>query len=138
MYKCSGKGSAAKRTAWKWFSLYIRLRDSLKTTGSADYCKCITCGRVVPFEQIDAGHAIAGRTAGILFDETITHGQCIDCNRNHGGEYQAYKRILIEQHGPEWYELKLQARRGAAPLTDFALRLIADVYRDKYNQLKKA
>jgi hypothetical protein len=136
-YKTSGKGSAAKRTAWSWFSKYIRLRDCLKTTGSPDYCKCITCGRVVSADQIDAGHAIPGRTNGILFDESIVFGQCRDCNRNKGGAELMFKKILIEKHGQNWYDIKLQARRGASFLTDDALRLISDHYRQKYKELLK-
>ena len=137
MHRCSGKGSPAKRTAWKWFSLYIRLRDCLKTTGGTDYCKCATCGVVVPFEKIDAGHAIPGRTAGILFDDEITRGQCTTCNRTHGGEYQAFKTVLIAEHGEAWYDMKLKARRGAGSFAEFELRAIADKYRLKCKELEK-
>jgi len=136
-YKRTGKESSAKKTAWKWFSKYIRLRDCLKTTGSPDYCKCITCGRVVPYEDIDAGHAIPGRTDGILFDESIVFGQCRLCNQGGDGEKQAFKRVLVEEHGEEWYDEKVRRRKTAMPLTDESCRLIANHYRLAFHALEK-
>ena len=135
-YKIKNKGSSAKQTAWKNFSDFIRLRDCLKTTGSADYCKCVTCGRIVPYEQIQAGHAIAGRTNGILFDEEIVRGQCVDCNCNGGGETQAFKRVLVEEHGETWYQLKVQARKNSAFLTDDQYRLISKYFLKKRKDLQ--
>lgn len=136
MRKIQNEGSPAKRTAWRWFSKYIRLRDALATTGSPDYCKCITCDEVKPSDQIEAGHMIPGRTNGILFDETIVFGQCKTCNGPNGGEKQAYRLKMVERHGQDWYELKVSARKGAVQLTDFDYRQIADEYRKKYNKLK--
>lgn len=44
--------SCSKATAWKWFSLYIRLRDA-----SLDgYVRCCTCSSIKHFKQIQAGH----------------------------------------------------------------------------------
>ena len=134
--KLSHKSSGPKATAWSWFSKYIRLRDALATTGSPDSCRCITCGIVWPIDQIDAGHAIPGRTGGILFDETIVFGQCHPCNREGNGERQAFKKVLVEMHGLEWYEIKEQARKTCTKLGDFECKLISDEYRKKYNELR--
>jgi hypothetical protein len=125
----------AKRKAWKAFSDYIRLRDSLKTTGGPDYCKCITCGKVVPYEQIQCGHAIGGRTNGILFDEELCNGQCRSCNVDHGGEYQMFKYKLIQEHGEAWWAVKEQVKRATTKYTEFDYELIAKKYREKKNVL---
>ena len=135
--KLRNQALGPKKTAWDWFSKYIRLRDSLATTGDASRCICITCDIEWPSEQIDAGHMIPGRTGGILFDETIVFGQCRRCNREGNGERQAFKRVMVERNGIEWYELKEQARRTPTKLGDFECRLIAEEYRTKYNALKK-
>ena len=95
-----------KSTAWNWFSKYIRLRDCLETTGNKDYCKCITCGRIKHVSEIQAGHGIGGRGNGILFDEEVTHGQCVYCNWHLKGNYEMYITVLIEKRGAEWYEQK--------------------------------
>ncbi|MFA6079705.1 MAG: recombination protein NinG [Candidatus Omnitrophota bacterium] len=134
--KLSNKSSGPKATAWKWFSLYIRLRDALATTGSPEYCRCITCDVVKPSKDIQAGHMIPGRTGGILFDESIVFGQCSTCNEEGNGERQAFKRVMVERNGIEWYEMKEQARHTATKLGDFECKLIADEYRKKYKALK--
>lgn len=133
--RLSNKSSGPKATAWKWFSLYIRLRDALATTGDPDYCNCITCGERWPFALTDAGHMLPGRTGGILFDESIVFGQCRRCNREGNGERQAFKRIMVERNGLEWYEMKEQARRSNTKMGDFECKLIADEYRNKYKAL---
>ena len=137
MRKIRNAATGKKATAWRNFSAYIRARDALATTGTLDYCKCITCGRVVPIEQIDAGHAIGSRRNGVLFDETIVFGQCRTCNREGGGQYEKYKSVLVERNGIEWYESKERARREPVELTDEALTLISKLYLDKYKELTK-
>ncbi len=137
MRRVRNAATGKKATAWKNFSAYIRARDSMATTGTLEYCKCITCGQVKPIDQIDAGHMIGGRKNGILFDETITHGQCIACNREGGGQYEAYKRIMIERNGLDWYEGKERQKREVVELTDEALVLISKLYLQKYKELTK-
>lgn len=137
MRRIKNAATGKKATAWRNFSAYIRARDALATTGTLEYCKCITCGKVVPISQIDAGHMIGGRKNGILFDETITHGQCIACNREGGGQYEAYKRIMIERNGVAWYESKERQKREVVELTDEALVLISKLYLQKYKELTK-
>jgi len=58
--------ASAKDSAWNAFSYYIRIRDSLATTGNIYQCVCITCnerGDSEPkdFKHIQAGHAVGGR-----------------------------------------------------------------------------
>ena len=137
MRKITNNATGKKKTAWVNFSRYIRARDALATTGSLEYCKCITCGKVVPIEQIDAGHAIGSRRNGILFDESIVFGQCQKCNREGGGQYAMFKAILVERHGIEWYESKERAKREPVELTDDALVLISKHYLAKYKELLK-
>lgn len=136
MYKTSGKGSAAKKTAWKNFARYIRLRDCLKTTGTTVWCICVTCGKRVCSPYLEAGHAIGQRTNGILFDESIVRGQCSVCN-GHDGETQAFKAILVSEHGEAWYDFKVAARNSGTFYTDDDYRRISKEYRKKYNELKR-
>lgn len=135
MHRIRNKATGPKATAWKNFSKYIRARDCLATTGSFEYCKCITCGRVVPYEQIEAGHMIPGRTGGILFDETIVFGQCRTCNRDNNGEKEAFRRIMVERNGMEWYETKEARKREVCQTGDAGYRLISKHYLAKFNEL---
>ena len=61
------------------FSMYIRLRDS-KEFGFK-YFRCISCGRVLPFEQADCGHYISRTNMALRFSEDNCSAQCRSCNR---------------------------------------------------------
>lgn len=138
MYKIKNPATGAKATAWKWFARYIKLRDALATTGTIERCRCITCGQVFDITQTDAGHMIPGRSAGILFDEEIVNGQCTNCNRIGGGEKQAYKRIMVEKYGIEWYEEKERARKRPVKTGEHGYKMIADYYRVKCHELENS
>jgi len=87
---------------------------------------------------MDSGHLLPGRTGGILFDESMVFAQCRECNRQGNGEKQAFKMVMVERNGLEWYESKEKARKTNTKLGDFECALLADHYRKKYNSLKKA
>jgi len=134
-HKIRRQATGSKATAWSWFAKYIKLRDALATLDSHDEALCITCKMIHPISDMDAGHMLPGRTGGILFDESIVFAQCRACNRDGNGERQAFKRLMIERNGEEWYALKEQARKTPTPLGSFECSLIADTYRKKYKEL---
>ena len=136
MHKTTKKKSAAHNTCWNNFSRYIRLRDAINTTGTMEYARCITCGAVLPVEDLHAGHMIPGRTNGILFDETMVFAQCYECNVDGGGEKQMFKQVMVARHGEAWYDLKMQARKTPVKLTDDVLRLMNDEWLAKIKRLK--
>jgi len=101
-----------KDEVWKVFSEYIRKRDCLLTTGSLQYGECITCDETKPFNQLQAGHFIAGRHNGNLFSERGVHAQCESCNRFHGGRPLEYRRQIIKLYGEGVdEELEAEARQ---------------------------
>lgn len=136
MHKLAGKKSSAHNTCWKNFSRYIRLRDAIATTGSLTHAKCITCGTIHPIEDMDAGHMIPRRTNGILFDESMVFAQCTKCNRQGGGEEQAFRIIMVQRNGQDWYDMKVQARSTPTKLTDFDLKAMNAEYLAKIKKLK--
>ena len=137
-YKIKKSSNPKKETAWKWFSKYIRLRDSLATTGDIYFFKCITCGEVKPFNEMDAGHGIPGRMNSILFNEDLTNGQCRTCNREGKGEFQMYKHVLIERHGQDKWDFWQSIKKKAVKYTDQDLEAISDLYRQKTNELLRS
>ncbi len=96
-----------KNAAWRYFSKYIRLRDCLKTTGTLEYGKCFTCGKLVSLNMSDAGHFISRRFNATLFDETNVHLQCRFCNRFLNGNLLEYRRQLVKMYG-EGYDIQLE------------------------------
>ena len=96
-----GSLSAAKEATWKAFSLYIRTRDCLATTGIPDRGVCCTCGRVYEFRALHAGHFIPQRRNANLFDERGVHAQCYGCNCMGSGQGAAYEEYMLEHYGQD-------------------------------------
>lgn len=57
------------------FALYIRLRDAMPN----GYIRCISCGRIKPFEEVDCGHFHSRIHMATRFDEDNCHGECHYC-----------------------------------------------------------
>jgi hypothetical protein len=91
--------STPKTKAWDAFSLYIRTRDCLLTTGCPDWGLCITCGKRYHIKLLQAGHFIPGRHLSNLFSEKGTHAQCYNCNINLKGNTLEYRRKIVEMYG---------------------------------------
>ena len=89
----------AKAKAWKAFSRYIRLKYSKQ-----GICECVTCGKVAPWTDMQAGHGIPGRGNSILFVEEAVRPQCVGCNMFAGGAPHKFVRLLIEWYGLDGYD----------------------------------
>ncbi len=76
----------------KWFSLYIRLRDS--ATNSGGQCRCFTCGAVDHYKDMDVGHFIPRGKKPTRFNPENAKAQCRKCNRLNSGEVDKFARIL--------------------------------------------
>ena len=130
----------AKAKAWKAFSRYIRLRDSLATTGTLTECVCATCGKRLPTffvnrqtNYIQAGHAIDGRGKNILFDEEAVYGQCQVCNVVFNGRLPEYTLLMEAKYGKEYWAEKIAFARKPAKMS---WRIPAlDEIREKYTAL---
>lgn len=97
------------READKYFSKYVRLRDS-KHYESGWYGKCITCskyGLIVSDEGKfakgwDAGHFVTRGNKVVRFDERNVNLQCaFRCNKMRSGEPVKYRIALREKYGDE-------------------------------------
>ena len=94
-----------KDKCWSQFSIYIRTRDCLLTTGCAAFGFCITCGKRYHFKLLQAGHFIPGRHLNNLFSEKGTHAQCYNCNINLKGNTLEYRRRIIKMYGEGFDEV---------------------------------
>lgn len=123
--------SKTKDKAWKEFSRFIRTRDAIRTTGDTDNCICITCGKLVPFKQIQAGHYIAGRTNALLFDEDIVFGQCSACNIwKHGEQLEFHYALKKLGYTDEELERMHQLKYKTIKYTADDYEQIAQQYKD--------
>ena len=81
------------------FSLYIRMRDSREFGYRA--FRCISCGNVKPFEQMDCGHFVSRNAMAIRWNEQNCNGECAMCNRFHGDHLLGYRKNLIIKLGTD-------------------------------------
>lgn len=99
------KLKSLKKRVWAIFSRYIRLRDCKFTTKTLTHGKCITCDTKLSFNELQAGHFIAGRHNANLFSEEGCHAQCKTCNILKGGNTLVYRRKIIELYGDGYDEV---------------------------------
>jgi hypothetical protein len=129
----------AKAKANKWFSLFIRTRDALITTGTLTRCLCVTCGRMYPIKQhggLQAGHFIQGRHPSVLFDERNCHAQCYGCNVMKKGNMVKYYKFMLENYGQEVIDELEALDRQVKPMKVYMYLEIADTYKKKLKELE--
>ena len=123
------------KTADKWFSKFIRIRDADKD----GIIRCISCGQPVYWTKADAGHFIKKlkKYKSLWFNEKNVNGQCTNCNWLLQGNDINYAIGLEKKYGRGIIEELEIAKRNTIHLGQFELKLIAEHYRQRFNELKK-
>lgn len=85
------------------FSKYIRLRDSRMY--SFKCCKCISCGRILPYDHFDCGHYYSRMKMSVRFDERNANAECKACNRFSSDHLIGYRDNLIKKIGQREFDL---------------------------------
>lgn len=100
-------------------SLYIRQ----KYADPNGYVKCVSCGSVDIWKNMDCGHFVPkSRGASIRYVEENCHPECPGCNRFNEGHLIDYTRYMIEMYGNDKIdELKQEARKVLKPSEKRAL-----------------
>ena len=129
--------STIKRRAWDMFSRVIRTRDCLKTTGTLERGRCITCGDEFSFTYLQAGHFIPGRHNANLFSEKGCHSQCKRCNIWGHGKPLEYRRAIIDFYGEGYDEILEREAREIRKYSVEDLIALAEEYKNKTNNLIK-
>lgn len=83
------------------YSLYIRLRDVMPN----GYVRCISCGQIKSFEDVDCGHFHSRRHMATRFNEDNTHAECKYCNRFSSDHLIGYQRNLIQKIGQQRFDV---------------------------------
>ena len=119
------------RTTDEAFSRLIRFR----TAEGKGYCKCITCGAVLPPEDMDAGHYISRGVMPLRYDERNVHPQCRTCNRFREGMKDEYALALIKLYGPDILEELKKEKESFKIYTDLELKEMRKEYRKLIKEL---
>ena len=122
----SDKRKAAERTAWKWFSLWVRLRDA----SSCGVVQCFTCSTIKPFREMQAGHYRSqGARHGLKFNEKNCEPQCVSCNMYKSGNLAIYAERLIQKHGTKIFDELAIANQLFGRISETGYRELAKKYR---------
>ena len=127
---------AFKRKLWKLFSIFIRLKECLETTGATDRGVCCTCNRIYHYKELQAGHFIDGRGNSVLFDEDLVHIQCWQCNCAKKGNKDAYTQYMVEKYGQEKVDRFYLLKHMTKSLSAFELEAMHQEICDKIKELK--
>jgi DUF1680 family protein len=123
-----------EKRADRVFSEYVRLRGA----DGNGYCRCYTCGRVMRWNEAQAGHFISRAKKAIRYNEMNAQAQCSICNLFGRGESALFEKRLIEEYGAAAVEmLKATAKSGGFDEFYFMKQKIAE-YREKVKRLKKS
>jgi len=114
----------AKQKADKYFSEYIRNRDSVNGIAT-----CITCKKKTT--QFDCGHFISRRFQTTRYDEKNAHAQCLKCNRFQNGNQYQHGTAIDEIYGDGTADELLQKSKMLCKRTKSDFEWIAKEYRDK-------
>jgi Bacteriophage Lambda NinG protein len=131
----------AKDNAWSIFSLFIRTRDCLEykkhhpELNNGLEAPCVTCGRVYPLKQLQAGHFIPSRTNVLLFDEKGVHVQCFGCNIRKSGNGINYFQYMENRYGRKMVDEMLSHRHDIIKYKAHNYEDIALLYKIKLSKL---
>ena len=114
----------------KVFSEYIRKRDTRNGV-----FKCISCGRILPYEQADCGHYINRKHMATRFDEMNCNAQCRSCNRFDEGNMQGYRRGLVAEYGEQKVLILESKKNTTRKYSDFEYEVLIKHYKEEIKKL---
>lgn len=121
------------KNLWKWFSIYIRLRDA----DGRGYCTCFTCGRVKYWREMDCGHGVPRQHKATKYNEMNNHTQCKRCNAFEGGRMDAYAKEVDARYGIGTWDKLLFASKQVCKRGKAEIEMMTDYYRRQAQALSK-
>ena len=130
--KCKKK-TGYKATLDRWFSIYIRLRDS----DANGFGRCISCGKLVHWKEADCGHFINRQHMNTRYDERNCNLQCRSCNRFDEGNNVGYMQGLLKKYGQCVVQELTLKKHLYRKYSDFEYRELIKYYKKKVKELEK-
>ena len=114
------------------FSEFIRLRDS----DNKGYCRCISCGKIEFWKNVDCGHYVNRSHMGTRYSERNCNAQCRKCNRFDEGNNIGYTRGLISKYGVKVINELDAKKHTISKLTAFDYEIMIDHYKKEVAKFK--
>jgi len=131
----SKNNSKYKTRLWKLVSEYVRLKDA----DANGYVRCISCGKLKYWKDIDAGHYIPKSRGNCAYWEPKNiNPQCTSCNRFMHGNLNSYALALIEKYGSDILKELEYKSRQTCPMNGLVYLKLIEEYQCKLKNLKKS
>lgn len=118
----------------KVFSEFIRLRDS-KPYGHK-FFRCISCGQIKAYEQMDAGHFVSRIHKATRWDEENVNGECRACNRMSADHIIWYQRNLEQKIGRDRVDMLIARGRQTKKWSAWELETLIEYYKKEVAKYK--
>jgi len=122
-----------KKKTWDMFSKYIRM----KYADENGYAKCITCGKIKHWRELQAGHYIDGRSNAVLFEEDLVHCQCFSCNCMLHGNKSEYASFMYKTYGEKRVDELRRLSKFSVTYSIADLELLHEKFKKKADELEK-
>ena len=127
------KGTAVSRYRYadEAFSKLVRFKNA----NHQGYIRCITCRKIEPPEDVDAGHYISRSIIPLRYSEINVHPQCRKCNRFNEGMKDEYALALIKEYGADILEELNKEKYTIRRYSDLELKEMAKEWRKELKEL---
>ena len=125
--------SKLKKELDKWFSLYIRLRDS----DDLGFVKCFTSGRYYHYKNLHAGHFISRTAHSTRWDDINVQPQSVADNLFGQGEQYKFGKELDLKYGEGTAESLQQKARQIQKVSRVEYEEKIVYYKSLVEKLKK-
>ena len=116
-----------------WFGIWVRLRH----TDDNGNTRCVTCGKIGLWRDMDAGHFIPRQNKSTRFYERNVFCQCRKCNRFNNGMPAEYALFLIIKYGQNILDELIQLSHRAKKWTQTEINELRDYYKNEAIKLSK-
>lgn len=127
------KKSTLIRELDRVFSLYIRKRDCKEFGGR--YGRCISCGQIKPFADLDAGHYYSRTKMSVRYSEANVSAECKFCNRFSADHLIGYREHLIRKIGQQRFDLLTYEAQQVKKYDEWELEQMIKYYKVKTDEL---
>lgn len=115
------------------FSVIVRL----SAADAYGYVYCVTCGRRVRWQDVDAGHWIGRGCYATRYDRRNVHPQCRECNRINYGEDKRYEEALVHLYGESVLDELKRAKYGTFKFGEIEKDMLLEQLREELEEIKK-
>ena len=100
-------------------------------------CTCISCGKMLYWKLMDAGHFVNRRYNSLRYSETNCQNQCRSCNRFDEGNIINYAEGLKAKYEEDIIDKLMMAKKTKVKFTKFEFETMINYYNQEVKKLSK-